>query len=279
MSATRKVVEAAIHMGVCKFAAATPRSSPLSPVHLQVLRLMVAEGHCIEVFPCIEIPVRLGDVGIDAYRRWATYVSLEVRQHSEAKKRMLSDPILNFREDWKNRLARSRPYGEEDFQRLKIDWNVADEDLGFFVELPVCCIEFGSETDFLVMTGRFDLLGELMDRAKSHGFQNVLFGVHHAGMTIPMLNGRLEGFHGYVTPLNPLGVMMFPTKQSAERAVRSVREPVFAIKPLGGGRTTPKKAFTYIFDFNLEGCMIGAGSVAELKEDVETAINVVEQMG
>lgn len=77
--ATGNVVEAALKMGVHRFAGATPRSSPLSPVHLEALRVMIDEGHDIELLPCIEIPVRLGDKSINAFRRWATYASFEER--------------------------------------------------------------------------------------------------------------------------------------------------------------------------------------------------------
>lgn len=278
ISATTKVVEAAIKMGIRKFAGATPRSSPLSSVHLQVLRLMIDEGHDIELLPCIEIPIKLGISKINAFRRWATYLKLEEKLYPAARQRLINDPILNFRQDWKRRLSASKPYEDGDFQRLIIDWNKIDEDLESFAELPVGHIEFGSETDFLTMTGRFDLLGELVERAKAYRFQNVLFGVHHAGMTIPILNDRLEGFHGYVTPLNPLGVMMLPTKPSAETAIRSAEKAVYAIKPFAGGRTRPKKAFPYVFDFDVEGCMIGVGSVAELKEDVDAAVSVLEKV-
>jgi hypothetical protein len=97
-------------------------------------------------------------------------------------------------------------------------------------------------------------------------------------MTIPILHAKLEGFHGYVTPLNPLGVMMMPTKPTAEKAVRSVEKSVYAIKPLAGGRLSPKSAFTYVFRFNVEGCMFGVGSVAELKENLSTAINVLKKV-
>jgi hypothetical protein len=148
--------------------------------------------------------------------------------------------------------------------------------LDYFAELRVGYTEFGSETDFLAMIGRFDILGELVDKAKSYGSRNVLFGVHHAGVTIPLLDDQLDGFHGYVTPLNTVGIMMFPTKLSAERAVRSSEKAVYAIKPLAGGRVKPKKAFAYVFDFDVEGCMIGIGSVAELKEDINVAINVLK---
>jgi len=230
------------------------------------------------LLPCIEIPVRLGDDRIDAFRRWATYMKFERRLFPEVKRRMFNDPILNFRENWKHKLSASKPYRDDDFQKLAVEWNEIEEDLGFFAELSVGYVEFGSETDFLAMTGRFDLLGELVERAKGHGFKSVLFGVHHAGMTIPILDDKLDGFHGYVTPLNPLGVMMFPTKLSAERAVRSVEKAVYAIKPLAGGRVKPEKAFTYVFNFQVEGCMIGVSSVDELKEDVKAAIEVLERI-
>ena len=276
ISATRNVVEAAIKMGIHRFAGATPRSSPLSPIHLQVLGLMIAEGHDIELLPCIEIPIKLGDIAINTFRRWATYASFEGQLYPEVRQRMINDPILNFREDWKHRLSASKPYKDNDSRKLTVEWSEIDENLQFFAELPVSYVEFGSETDFLAMTGRFDLLGKLVDTAKNHGFKNVLFGVHHAGMTIPLLKDKLEGFHGYVTPLNPLGVMMFPTKLSAERAIRSIEKAVFAIKPLAGGRVTPKRAFTYVFNFNVEGCMIGVGSVAELKEDIKAAMEVLK---
>jgi len=279
ISATRNVVEAAIKMGIHRFAGATPRSSPLSPIHLQVLGLMIAEGHDIELLPCIEIPIKLGDIAINTFRRWATYASFEGQLYPEVRQRMINDPILNFREDWKHRLSASKPYKDNDFRKLTVEWSEIDENLQFFAELPVSYVEFGSETDFFAMTGRFDLLGEVVDTAKNHGFKNVLFGVHHAGMTIPLLKDKLEGFHGYVTPLNPLGVMMFPTKLSAERAIRSIEKAVFAIKPLAGGRVTPKRAFTYVFNFKVEGCMIGVGSVAELKEDIKAAIEALKGIG
>jgi hypothetical protein len=53
---------------------------------------------------------------------------------------------------------------------------------------------------------------------------------------------------------------------------------VLCHQPFGGGRLSPKRAFTYVFDFNVEGCMFGVGSVAELKEDYSTAVNVSKEV-
>ncbi|MGD8505444.1 MAG: hypothetical protein PVF15_02120 [Candidatus Bathyarchaeota archaeon] len=278
MSTTKSVVEAAVKTGVRRFAAATPHSSSLASLHLEVLQLMIDEGHDIELLPCIEIPIKLGSSKVDPIRRWATYANLEGRVHSEVKQRMVDDPILNFREDWKRRLPASKPYEKEDFKKIIVDWNLIGEDLEFFADLPISCIEFGSETDFLAMTDRFDLIGELVDRAEGYDFKRVLLGVHHGGTTIPLLDNKLDGIHGYVTPINPLGVMMFPTKLSAERSVRKTEKAVYAIKPLAGGRASPKRAFTYVFDFDVESCMIGVASVTELKEDIKAAIDILEDV-
>lgn len=278
MHAMRELVEAAVKMDVHSFAAATPHSSPLSPVYLQALRLVIDEGYKIELFPCIEIPVTIEDDKVNPFRRWATYLDFERKLYPEVKQRMIKDPILNFRKDWKEKLPISKGYTEEDFQKLKIDWPQTNRDLEYFAELPVGYLEFGSETDFLAMTRRFDLIGELLDRAKKHGFKKLLLGIHHAGVTIPLLSDNRDRFHGYVTPLNPLGVMMFPTKLSAERSVQGTEKKVFAIKPLAGGRVSPNEAFTYVFSFNVERCMIGVASVKELKKDIKAAMEALEEV-
>jgi len=102
-----------------------------------------------------------------------------------------------------------------------------------------------------------------------------LFGVHHAGMTIPRMDDGLDGFDGYLTPLNPMGLMMFPTKASAESAVRATEKCVYAIKPLAGGRVDPEEAFRYVFGFDVEGCMIGCASISEVKEDFTAATSAL----
>jgi len=276
--AMREVADAAIKLGVTKFAAASPDSSPLARLHIHVLEALVGEDFDIEIIPCIGIPLRIGGGGVDAFRRWATYLAFEEGESPEVRRRILDDPILNFREGWKHRLPGSRPYDEADFRELTVDWEMFEGGLEAFQGLPVSYMEPGSETDFLVMTGRFDLLGELVDRIKEHGFGGILFGVHHAGVTIPRLDDELDGFDGYLTPLNPLGVMMFPSKSSAERAVRATNRSVTAIKPLAGGRVKPEDAFRYVFGFDVEGCMIGCASASEVEGNIEAAVQAQRAM-
>ena len=273
--AMRGVMEAALEMGVRRFAAATSNSSPLAASHISILREMTEEGRGVKVLPCIMVPLRLSGGPVDAFRRWATYISFEEREHHDVRGLVLDDPILNFREGWRQRLPASRPYAQMDFEELKIDWDRVERSLDEFTELDVRYVEPGSETDFLAMTGRMDLLGELVDRIKGRGFQSVLFGVHHAGTTIPILEEGLSGFEGYVTPLNSRGIMMLPSKSSAEGAIRATRRAVYAIKPLAGGRIDPDEAFRHVFGFDVQGCMVGCASVEEVRVDMQAACRAI----
>ena len=269
------VIEAAINFSVRKFASATPDSSPSAFLHLRVLRDFANLGLDIQVIPCLGIPMRIRERRVDDFRRWATYLAYESKTYPEVRQNILDDPILNFREGWRELLPTSKPYSEGDFQDLNLDWRQIEENMSQLKELPIQYVEPGSETDFLALTGRFDLLGELMDKILEAGFSGTLFGVHHAGMTIPKLEEELDHFDGYLTPLNPLGVMMFPTKASAEAAVKGASRDVYAIKPLAGGRVEPKAAFTYVFSLPVKGCIFGAGSTSEVERDLGSAIEVI----
>jgi len=273
-----KVIEAAVKMGVRKFASATPDSSPLSSLHLRVLRDLANQGLDVQLIPCLGIPMRLGERKVDDFRRWATYLAYESETYPEVRQHMLDDPILGFREGWRELLPTSKPYGEGDFQDLNVDWRQIEVNMSYFKELPVQYIEPGSETDFLALAGRFDLLGELVDKILETGFRGTLFGVHHAGMTIPRLEEKLDHFDGYLTPLNPLGVMMFPTKASSEAAVNGTSRDVYAIKPFAGGRVEPGAAFRYVFSLPVRGCIFGAGSISEVERDLGSAFEVIRDL-
>jgi hypothetical protein len=122
-----------------------------------------------------------------------------------------------------------------------------------------------------VVAKRFDLLGEIIDYIHDYGFKEILFGVHHAGVTIPEMDNEIKDFSGYLTPINSRGIMMLPTMKSAVEAIRNTRKSVYAIKPLAGGRILPITAFKYVFSFNIDGCMVGASSESELNEDLKAA--------
>ena len=141
----------------------------------------------------------------------------------------------------------------------------------------VAFAELGSETDFLVMVDRMDLLGELVDWLQGDFGYRVILASHHAGLTIPTLEKSGIKFHGYVTPINKKGVMMFPTQELAVKGIRNARKPIIAIKPLAGGRIQPQPALEYVYgDLNADTCMIGVSSKEELDQDLTTALRLMK---
>ncbi|MFP3950658.1 MAG: hypothetical protein ACLFVP_00715 [Candidatus Bathyarchaeia archaeon] len=272
-----KVIKAAYSRGINRFAAATSDSNFLSAQHIQVLREISKERE-IGVIPCISIPLKLHGSEINPYRRWSSYLKLEEECYPNVRERVFNDPILNFRENWKERLTRAQPYKEKDFKKLTVNWSAFEGYLDEFKKLPVKSIEPGSETDLLAATGRFDILGIIIDKIHENGYSDVIFGVHHGGITIPEMDEELGGFKGYLTPLNPDGVMMLPTKASAEDAVRNTNKEVYAIKPFAGGRVKPEDAFQYVFSFDIASCIFGAASIHEVEEDVAAALKALSSV-
>jgi len=236
----------------------------------------------IAIIPCIQIPLKILGKPVDVYRRWLTYYEIEKRQTDrELLRKYLEDPVLQCRSGWRPKfeeaLQVSKPYGRKETEALQIDHERLDASVSFLRGFNVLFFELGSETDFLAMTGRTDLLASLIDHLGERFGYHVILGVHHAGSTIPILEGSKIEFDGYVTPINKLGVMMFPTTNAALRAVRSSQKPIVAIKPLAGGRIPPRHALEYVYrELAIDFCMIGVGSESEAEEDFSTALEILK---
>jgi len=235
------------------------------------------------IAPCLRIPLRIDGEPIDDYRRWVSYLNYEINLAGKGVlERYLNDPILLCRRGWVQKLrytvSHSGGYSRDDLDNLEIDFDRVKECLGCFRDFRVLFIEPGSESDFLAISNRIDLLEKLVILLRETGFRTVVIGVHHAGSTIPILEDSGIKIDGYLTPINRLGVMMFPNKDLAVKAVRNTGKPVIAIKTMAGGRIPPFKAFDYVFgEVGVDACMIGVGSVKEAEEDFSIAKKVVEK--
>jgi hypothetical protein len=234
----------------------------------------------IATIPCIQIPLTINGKPVDTYRRWLTYYKLESSIIGEkALSKYLEDPVLQCRPGWKTEfkeaLQNSKPYEREELRYLEIDKERLGNGIENLKDLHVLFAELGSETDFLAVTGRLDLIADLVDQLKKGNGYRVLLGVHHAGSTVPKLENSKIDFDGYVTPVNKLGVMMFPTKEAALRAIKAARKPIIAIKPLAGGRIEPREALEHVYKVGISSCMIGVGSIGEAEEDFQTAAEIL----
>ena len=167
------------------------------------------------------------------------------------------------------------PFTPHEIERLYIDYAVLEQYLGFFAGCDIFIADPGAEIDLLAATGRFDLINEYISFLRKR-FKTVITSVHHAGSTIPLLEKEGIDVDGYLTPINELGMYMFPTRDIAVDAIKQTNRPVIGMKPLAGGRYLGPKAFEYVFDtIGADSCMYGLGSCKQVQETTIAAKSVL----
>jgi hypothetical protein len=273
----RILTKAVEEYGITVLGAAPASESRLAEQLLEAVRVVSrSTGRKLSLIPCLRIPLTIDGVSVDDYRRWLGYYEVERKVDGSILERYLDDPILQCREGWREKLAHasvhSTAYSAIEIGRLKVDYETVRSRLDSLQGFDVLFVEPGSETDFLAVMGRLDLLNGLVEWIRGTYGYEVILGTHHAGTTIPILEESEIGLQGYVTPINQSGVMMFPTQRLALEAVKNASKPVLAIKPLAGGRIPPNEAFEYVYEIAaVDSCMIGVGSEEELDTDVKAA--------
>lgn len=282
-SAIAKIYEYAIGLGLTTFAASPFPESLVTKNHVLELKRL-SEIHHIKVIPCVGIPLGLQGKAIDVYRRWATvyrtYGEMNVPLASTGSilKSFLSDPILQFRPNWEENLTiavkDSKWYSSSEISAIYLLAQEIEENISKLEQLPIQEIEYGSELDFLFAIERLDLVGELIDKARIFGYK-VAFGIHHAGLTLSKILEASVEVKTILTPINPLGVMMFPSRDSVVSLIKKAREKyqIIGIKCLAGGRIRPSHAFKYLHE-KVDDFMIGVASISELVEAFEAAKNI-----
>lgn len=272
-----------VHEHGITVAAATPGTEGrLSSLFLEAISETIGRTSIeVALIPCLRIPMTINGEPLDDYRRWLTYYHIEkTLAGGEVAKKFMEDPILQCRRGWRERFLHAldhlTPYAEEDFEGLEIDYGRMEQAVQSLQGFKVLFAEPGSETDLLAMSGRLDLLSELVDWLRNRFGYRVLLGSHHAGSTIPILEESKLRFEGYVTPVNSLGIMMFPTRDLVLKAIMESKRPVIGIKPLGGGRIKVADALRYVYiDARISSCMMGVGSETEVEEDLNTALKLL----
>ncbi|MCS7116648.1 MAG: hypothetical protein RMJ31_04690 [Nitrososphaerota archaeon] len=269
-----KIVLRAMEYGIDVLSAPSPSDGKVAQRYFKAIdKVRDSLNVKLRMIPCIGLPIVLDGKPIHVYRRWLTYLHFEKKLADELEERYINDPILQCRENWVEDFPRAlqnlKPYSDRECERLEIDFKTFDDILLQIRDYDLIFVELGSETDFLSMVGRIDLIGELIEHVERICNVKTLLGIHHAGVSIPILDDSGLDFVGYLTPINPLGVMMFPTPDLAIKAIKNAKKPIIAIKPFAGGRVKPKDAFQYIFnDIGVNVCMIGVASIEELDEDI-----------
>ena len=189
--------------------------------------------------------------------------------------KMTSDAIMryNLGGDLKNMVtpATVAPYTEAEAARFEINYGVLEQYLGFFAGCDILIADPGAEIDLLAMLGRFDLIRDYINFLRSR-FDTVITSVHHAGITLPLLEAENIPVDGYLTTVNSPGTFMLPTQELALDAIRNVSKPVIAIKPMAGGRFLGEQAFEYVFDeVGVAASMFGMGTVEQVRQTTSAA--------
>ena len=194
--------------------------------------------------------------------------------------KIYKDEILkyNMDGDYNNLITskNTKPYTQMESEKFTIDYSLLEQYIGFFAGCDILIADPGAEIDLLAITGRFDLIKEYISFLRKK-FKIVITSVHHAGITIPLLEENNIDIDGYLTPTNKLGMMMFPNKETAEFAVKNTHKPVIGMKPLAGGRFLGEQAFEYIFDkLKINSCMFGMGTIEQTDSTIKSALNVIK---
>lgn len=274
---TIRIIMKALNSGVNTMAVTSSSTLHGKLLRQAIRNAMTRTGRSLAVLPCFSIPLTLDGERIDDYRRWLTYYQYE-QQHTTSPLLdiYLSDPILQCRPGWKTKFTHahqsSSAYTSEEIARLQINYHALRDTLPYFNDFSIIGVEAGSESDFLIMTERFDLLADFTQFLQKTFHRPVFLGIHHAGTSLPLLDQQDLGVSGYLTPVNKVGALMLPTHAQALNAITSTSKPVIAIKPLAGGRIPPSEAFEYVFQVaHADATLIGVASEEEFDTDLTAA--------
>ena len=167
------------------------------------------------------------------------------------------------------------PYTEAEAAKLTIDYGILERYLGFFEGCDILIADPGAEIDLLAMTGRFDLIRDYIAFLRER-YDTVITSVHHAGVTIPILERENIPVDGYLTTVNKPGTFMFPTQDIALDAIANASKPVMSIKPMAGGRFLGPQAFDFVFNkVGVTATMFGMGTAAQVRETTAAARQVL----
>lgn len=255
-----------------------PSSSQFSYWHQKALHQTMQELD-------VEIAIALGTVlplnqSIDI-RPYLYRLSLQAsRQYASGWR---TDPIIQYwldRYDNPDEVARqfiqnatAHPLTPpREWKNVEIDYQKLDELLQRYQDFNVLIYASNETWNFLVLAQRYDEFQELVTYVRKRIQGPFLLGTHYAGIIIPHVEAVGLEVDGYSTPINAAGILMFPTQELAVQAIKATSKPVIAIKPLGGGRVSPRVAFHYVFkEVAAHAAMVGIGTLTEAQETLTEA--------
>ncbi|MHA2371366.1 MAG: hypothetical protein ACXADX_21335 [Candidatus Hodarchaeales archaeon] len=253
----RTLHEQALQAGIREFAIQVPENDQMK-IHWKILSEISNNYLDMSVIPNIGISLLFDAEPLDVYRRWATVIGGYDENAEKILKIVTKDKILQCRPNWESLISKAvnenKRLPAKEIRRVKLDLENIERAIERLSVFKIQFLEFGSEVDFLVASGRIDMIGELVDLGQTYGYP-VGFGVHHAALSLPTLD-RIERIKGVLTPMNPIGMMMFPSQAEA-------------IKILAGGHHPQvKESLHFLARQGIKRFMVGVSSSSELSKVV-----------
>jgi hypothetical protein len=262
-----------------------PTDSELSRWHQEALRITMEKLN-------VEIALILG-TALPTSRRPETAEYLYRLSYElageEFSKTWRNDPITRYRLERRKgseedldifaRKGMETPLSPpSEWSSIEVDYEKLDAMMDRYRDFNVPIFASNAAFEFFILARRYDELQRVVKRIRDR-FGVFLLGTHYAGIIIPMVEEAGVDVDGYLTPVNAEGIHMFPTQKLAVEAIYNAGKPVVAIKPLGGGRVHPSKAFKYLFNkLNVQATMVGIGSMGEAEETFASAVEVINNL-
>ena len=101
---------------------------------------------------------------------------------------------------------------------------------------------------------------------------------HNPGETLPLID-EIEEVRAYMVPINPLGLLMSPSFDSALIAIENARKRdkyIFGMKTLAGGRINPYKGFPFALNY-AHAIVVGFTELEEIDEACSLIQKIVEE--
>jgi len=101
---------------------------------------------------------------------------------------------------------------------------------------------------------------------------------HNPGETLPLVD-QIEEVRACMVPINPLGLLMYPSFDSALIAIENARKKgkyIFGMKTLAGGRINPYKGFPFALNY-AHAIVVGFTELGEIDEACSLIQKIVEE--
>lgn len=193
------------------------------------------------------------------------YVALRARVAGFA-----GDPVFG---QFLSRFAAKRPLSTLEIDRIGVHEHSLEADLSRVIESRPCAVTVGGDClDFLLASGRFDLVSEVMTRyrrATKESGSSLAWGTYVGCLTDSEGQRAAFGqsFDAIMVPVNLPGSGMLPNPASLLTWARRFEVPIIAMHPLASGVVPVREGLAYLREEGaVSVAVVGASTAAHIDD-------------